>query len=102
VLCSNNGGEYVNKVLPGYFQEHGILHETTCPYTPQQNGVDEGKNHQNFEITHASLIEKGMMFLKHGPVKVVGHTYSDWAGKEDKKRSTFERHPYPYGIYNTT
>ncbi|KAI5354496.1 hypothetical protein L3X38_007391 [Prunus dulcis] len=50
-----NGAEYVNKVLHSYFQEHEILHETTCPYTPQQNGVDEGKNHQNFEITHASL-----------------------------------------------
>ncbi|BBG95255.1 hypothetical protein Prudu_003742 [Prunus dulcis] len=48
VLRSDNGAEYVNK-------EHEILHETTCPYTPQQNGVDEGKNHQNFEITHASL-----------------------------------------------
>ncbi|CAL8996382.1 unnamed protein product [Prunus brigantina] len=28
------------------------------------------------------------MFLKHGHVKVVGYTDSDWAGKGDKKRLT--------------
>ncbi|CAL8090388.1 unnamed protein product [Prunus armeniaca] len=52
VLRSDNGGEYANKVLHSYFQEHGILHETTCPYTPQQNDVAERKNRQILEITH--------------------------------------------------
>ncbi|CAL2266976.1 unnamed protein product [Prunus armeniaca] len=31
---------------------------------------------------------KCLMFLKHGHVKVVGYTDSDWAGKRDKRRST--------------
>ncbi|CAL2230464.1 unnamed protein product [Prunus armeniaca] len=56
VLRSDNGGEYVNKVLHSYFQEHGILHETTCPYTPQQNDVAERKNRQILEITHQASI----------------------------------------------
>ena len=43
VIRSDNGGEFVNKFLKGYFKEHGILHETTCVDTPQQNGVAERK-----------------------------------------------------------
>ncbi|KAI5351790.1 hypothetical protein L3X38_004681 [Prunus dulcis] len=34
-----------------------------------------------------SVPGKGMMFLKHGHVKVVGYIDSDWAGKGDKRRS---------------
>lgn len=55
MLRSDNGGEYVN--IRSYFQEHGILHETTCPYTPRQNGVAERRNRQLIlEITCASFI----------------------------------------------
>ncbi|CAM8886430.1 unnamed protein product [Rhodiola kirilowii] len=35
-LRTDRGGEYFN---PSYFQSVGIIHETTAPYTPQQNGV---------------------------------------------------------------
>ena len=60
VFRSDNGGEFVNKYLQGYFKEHGILHETTCVDTPQQNGVAERKNRQILEITRASLIGANM------------------------------------------
>ena len=60
VFRSDNGGEFVNKYLQGYFKEHGILHVTTCVDTPQQNGVAERKNRQILEITRASLIDANM------------------------------------------
>ena len=60
VFRSDNGGEFVNKYLQGYFKEHGILHETTCVDTPQQNGVAERKNRHILEITRASLIGANM------------------------------------------
>ncbi|XP_056170478.1 uncharacterized protein LOC130138917 [Syzygium oleosum] len=49
VLRSDNGGEYLSKPLATYFQEHGLIHETSCPQTPQQNGVAERKNRHLLE-----------------------------------------------------
>ncbi|XP_026419684.1 uncharacterized protein LOC113315633 [Papaver somniferum] len=46
--------------VAGYFQEHGLIHETTCPSTPQQNGVAERNNRQLLEITRACLIGANM------------------------------------------
>ncbi|CAL2245601.1 unnamed protein product [Prunus armeniaca] len=31
ILRSDNGGEFVNHDFQTYFQQHGIIHETTCP-----------------------------------------------------------------------
>ncbi|BBH05733.1 P-loop containing nucleoside triphosphate hydrolases superfamily protein [Prunus dulcis] len=39
-----------------YFQQHEIIHETTCPHTSQQNGVAERKNRHLLETAGALLI----------------------------------------------
>ncbi|KAL6329534.1 hypothetical protein AAG906_022083 [Vitis piasezkii] len=38
VIRTDNGGEFINQDLKRYLNLHGIVHQTTCPYTPQQNG----------------------------------------------------------------
>lgn len=40
---SDNGQVYFNQTLSSYF-EKGIIHESACINTPQQNGVAECKN----------------------------------------------------------
>ena len=38
---TDRGGEYVNETLRKFFGEKGIVHQTSAPYTPQQNGAAE-------------------------------------------------------------
>ena len=41
VIHTDNGGEFINQDLKQYLNLHGIIHQTTCPYSPQQNRVAE-------------------------------------------------------------
>ena len=52
---SDNGGEYVNGPMQEFTQSHGIRHQTSNSYTPQQNGLAERKNRQLLEVVRASL-----------------------------------------------
>ncbi|KAI3465187.1 hypothetical protein Pfo_021850 [Paulownia fortunei] len=40
---SDNAREYFNQVLTPYFEKEGIIHESSCVSTPQQNGIPERK-----------------------------------------------------------
>lgn len=53
VLRSDNGTEFVNSVCTTMFQDLGIIHQKSCPYTPQQNGVAERKHKHLLEVTRA-------------------------------------------------
>nr|GFB24555.1 putative ribonuclease H-like domain-containing protein [Tanacetum cinerariifolium] len=57
IFRSENGGEYVNSQMKLFFQSKGIVHQTTCPHTPEQNGVAERKNRLLLEMTRALIIE---------------------------------------------
>lgn len=57
ILRSDNRGEYVNSTFREFLSKHGMLHQTSCPITPQQNGVAERKNRTLLEISRALLIE---------------------------------------------
>ena len=41
---TDNGTEYVNSELTTYLKEKGIAHQTSMPYTPEQNGTAERLN----------------------------------------------------------
>ncbi|WVZ21044.1 hypothetical protein V8G54_008366 [Vigna mungo] len=60
VLCSDNGGEYQSLDLKRYLEVHGIIHQTMCPNTPQQNGVAERKNRHLLEVVRSLLLEAHM------------------------------------------
>lgn len=60
VLRSDNGGEYKSSELKHFFEVEGIINQTTCSNTPQQNGVAERKNRHLLEVVRAILIEAHM------------------------------------------
>ena len=61
ILWSDNGGEYIDSGLGAYFSSHGIIHQTSCTDTPQQNGVAERKNR------HLLDVARSLVFQVHAP-----------------------------------
>lgn len=48
-------GEIINKTVQHFFEQHGIRHETTIPYTPEQNGLIERENPTIVEAARTML-----------------------------------------------
>ena len=46
VIRSDNGTEYTSEKFNKFWEDAGIDHQLTAPYTPQQNGVVEKKIEQ--------------------------------------------------------
>jgi hypothetical protein len=51
------GGEFINLALKEFLSQHRMIHQTSCSYTPQQNGVAERKNRTLLDIARALLID---------------------------------------------
>ncbi|KAI5339023.1 hypothetical protein L3X38_018295 [Prunus dulcis] len=54
-LQVDGGGEFINKLFLAFLRDHGISHQISCPYTPQQNGVVERK--------HRHIVAMGLCLL---------------------------------------
>jgi hypothetical protein len=57
---SDRGGEYLSNDFSEYCAEHGIIHETIAPYSPQSNGVGERKNRTLTDLVNAMLDSLGL------------------------------------------
>ena len=60
ILRSDRGGEYVNETLATFLQQKGIIHQTTAPMTPQQNGKSEVFNRIIVDKVRTMLLESGL------------------------------------------
>lgn len=60
VLRTDNGTEYINKNFDKFCVEHGIKHEKSAPYTPQQNGLSERMNRTLIEKVRCLLLDTSM------------------------------------------
>ena len=47
----------MNQHMETFFTTHGLIHQTSCPHTPQQNGIAERKNRTLLEIGRALMFE---------------------------------------------
>ena len=55
IIRSDNGTEYINTEFRSFLSKEGILHQTSCPDTPPQNGVAERKNRHLLEVTRSLM-----------------------------------------------
>ena len=55
ILRTDNGSEYINNDFKSFCSISGILHQTSYPHTPEQNGVSERK--------HRHIVETGLTLL---------------------------------------
>ena len=56
ILRSDNAKEYFSLPFSSFMSSHGILHQSSCAYTPQQNGVVERKNRHLVETARTLLL----------------------------------------------
>ncbi|KAM2632205.1 hypothetical protein EV1_022967 [Malus domestica] len=54
---SDSGGEFVSSSFKSYLHTHGILHQLSCPHTPEQNGCVERKHRHLVETARTLLVQ---------------------------------------------
>lgn len=95
-LRSDNGGEYCNNAFKNIVESSGILHQTTCAYTSQQNGKAERYFRSLMDkarclLTDANLPNKfwaeavntASYLLNRSPSKSIKSTPEEvWSGKK--------------------
>ena len=67
VLRSDNAREYFSTPFTSFMSQHGILHQSSCAHTSQQNGVAERKNRHLVEIA-CHLINHMPSFILHDQI----------------------------------
>jgi len=59
-IRTDNGGEYISNKFKDYLLEHGISHQLTVAYTPQQNGVSERMNRTLIDLVRSMIHTAGL------------------------------------------
>ena len=63
ILRSVNASKYTQSVMNSFCADHGIIHQTNCPHTSQQNGVAERKHRHLLDVARTLLFH--MQVPKH-------------------------------------
>ncbi|RVX00280.1 Retrovirus-related Pol polyprotein from transposon TNT 1-94 [Vitis vinifera] len=62
VAFVDNAREYFSAPFTSFMSHHGILHQSSCAHTPQQNGVAERKNRHLVETARTILLHSNVPF----------------------------------------
>lgn len=60
ILRSDGGGEYMSTKFREFLNQRGIIHQVSCPYTPEHNGVSESKN-RHVRETAVTLLQQASL-----------------------------------------
>ncbi|CAI7793562.1 unnamed protein product [Closterium sp. NIES-53] len=59
-LRTDRGGEFLSHEFMLFLDEKGIIHDLTCPYTPEQNGMAEREMRRIVEAVRTMLLHMGV------------------------------------------
>lgn len=71
---SDNGTEFINQKIHDLFLHHGIIHQRTWTYTPQQNDIVE-RRHRTLLESARSLMFQSSLPLKFWPYSILTATW---------------------------
>ena len=57
VLRTDNTLEFTQMNLQSYCESLGVIHQTSCPHTSQQNGVAERKHRHILDVAYSIMLE---------------------------------------------
>jgi len=66
IVRSDNGSEFTSKPMEQFYQDHGIIRQSSCVETPQQNGQVERKHR------HVLNVVRALLFQANLPIKFWG------------------------------
>lgn len=92
VVHSDNGTEFM--CLSNHFRELGIIHQTSCVATPQQNGRVEKKHRHILNVARALLFQASL------PIKFWGEAILTAAYLINRTPSKLHKSLSPYDIFH--
>ena len=76
-----------------FCEEHGIIHQNSVPYTPQQNGLAERKNRTLVDIVNVMILSAKLPFNLWGEALLIAcHVHNRVPSKKIKVS--------PYELWN--
>lgn len=96
IVRTDNDGEFCGLECQNLFKDHGIVHQRTCPYTPQQNGVVERKHR------HITQIARSLLHPAHLPQKFWGEAVRTATHLINRLPTTVLDWQCPYQVLTST
>nr|XP_016435503.1 PREDICTED: uncharacterized protein LOC107761750 [Nicotiana tabacum] len=94
IFRSDNGYEFFNSLCSNLFQTKAIVHQSSCVYTPQQNGVVEWKHRYLLEVGRALRFQTAL------PLKLWGECILAATYIINKLPSTVLHEKTPYELFH--
>lgn len=66
IFRTDNGTEFFNDQMDNFLSSIGCVHQSSCPYTPQQNGVVERKHRHLLDVARALMMRANLPKLFWG------------------------------------